>query len=170
MALYARVQGSDTMNMLNRGFEAPAHVHGKTHKKKPWHVRDVGGLQARTAIRSRAAIASFRHCFGREDMQILRLDVESSLWPARPFASHARMKDDCCQKPKERSFVVTLFVQSHRFTKLRAWKLRVAFCHRTPTREECAESRRLKHSKLYSALLLRHRDCKVRWSAHIDRI
>lgn len=103
----------------------------KPTKKNSWHVRVVGGLQARTAIRSRAAIASFRHCFGREDMQILRLDVESSLWPARPFSSHARMKDDCCQKPKERSFVVTLFGQSHRFTKLRAWKL-----HRTPKREE----------------------------------
>ena len=105
-------------------------------KKNSWHVRVVSGLQARTAIRSRAAIASFRHCFGREDMQILRLDVESSLWPARP-TSHARMKDDCCQKLKERSFVVTLFGQSHRFTKLRAWKL-----HRTPKREEwmCRES------------------------------
>jgi hypothetical protein len=22
------------MNMFNRGFEAPAHVHGKTHKKR----------------------------------------------------------------------------------------------------------------------------------------
>ena len=153
--MFARVQGSDIINMFNRGFEAPAHVHGKTHKKKPWHVRDVGGLQARTAIRSRAAIASFRHCFGREDMQILRLDVESSLWPARPFSSHARMrmKDDCCQKLKERSFVVTLFGQSHRFTKLRAWKL-----HLPREKNECAESRRLKHSKLYSALLLRHRD------------
>ena len=93
----------------------------KPTKKNSWHVRVVGGLQARSAIRSRAAIASFRHCFGREDMQILRLDAESSLWPARPFSSHARMKDDFLPKAQRKKLcgdIVWAVAQVHQVAGL----------------------------------------------------